>query len=38
MPDDIDKQLKKLGVNVGAFTVMILFGIAVAVGIAWLLY
>lgn len=38
--DDIDQQLRKLGVNVGPFTFTVLFliGVVVAIGVGWLLY
>ncbi len=38
MPDDIDKHLHRLGVNVRMSTAAILLGVAVAVAVAWYLY
>lgn len=38
--DDMDERLRKLGVNVGpfTFTLLVLIGVAFAIGVAWLLY
>ncbi|WP_255607277.1 hypothetical protein [Phyllobacterium lublinensis] len=38
--DDVNERLRKLGVNVGpfTFTVLLLIGVVVAMGLGWLLY